>query len=247
MSWFDNYLARAQARKADNLSYTGTKPAMQAMGLEQQRMASDIDGAMMRGQSSEISEVLRQKAAGAYNQNSESLMANERNRVMTDNNNIDNAINEVIAKKEAEKEAKEKARKDGLLKTGLSVGGAALGAVVGSVVPGAGTMIGAQLGASLGGIAGGFVGGGGKMAVDQADPEVIMAGVQDTISGISAASTLKSHKKDAEDMLGFMNGYFREKDPAEKANKAETLRMISMAISAGNMQLARELIKEGWQ
>lgn len=118
------------------------------------------------------------------------------------------------------------ARKNGAMRGILSAGGAVLGGAVGSIIPGAGTMLGAQIGAGLGGLAGGFVGGGGDMGINYADEEAISQGIADTVSGISAATTLNSQKEFINEVGGFMSTPVYKNLSAEK--KADFRMLVAM-------------------
>ena len=134
----------------------------------------------------------------------------------------------IEAEKERERQAKEQS-KNGLLKAGLQVGGA----ILGSVVPGVGTAIGASLGAA----AAGFIGGGGKMGTEYADYNQIMQGVTDTVSGIDAATTLSSQKKQIAEVYDFM------KAPDYGNYTSDQLKPFKMAIETGNYEEAQKAIK----
>lgn len=227
MGWFDKYLVRSQARKQDNMSYNQVMPYLQALNLETTKATDSIQGAMrLNGAPGLATEELRQKMRSGQQSSAQGLFQAERDRVSAENRNIDEGIINAKAKHEREKEE----RKNGLVKTLLQVGGAA----VGSIVPGVGTAI----GAGFGQIASGFVGGGGKIALDQANPEEIIAGVTDVASGISAASTLKTQKKDIGALTTYLQTNIGSTDPAVQQN----LKVLSMAIDSGNMELVRKLI-----
>ena len=247
MGWFDDYLRRAQGRKVNNMSMTGSKPYLQALSLENQQLKNTIEGSMaLSGNPGMASEALRRQADVTHQSQSGILFNQERARVEERNQSIDDGIDQAIFRRNEERRAAKKKRKDGLLKTGLQIGGAALGAVVGSIVPGAGTMIGAQLGASLGGTASGFVGGGGKVGMNYANPDEIMAGVQDTISGISSTIRLKSQQNDLNGIGDLMKG-ITSASPEQKPILMERLKLIQIAMSTGNMPMVRQLLAQGGQ
>ena len=237
MNWFDTYLARAQARKQSNLSFNQSQPFLQALNLETTRATDTIQGNMrLNGAGGMAIEDMRRNMRSGQESTAQSIFQSERDKMTSANSAIDDSIIQAQAQYDKQREEEKRAKKDRFAKIALELGGAATGAVVGAFA--GNPMMGARIGAGAGKAASGFVGGGGKMALDQANPDEIIAGVTDTVSGISAATTLHTQKKDIGNLSTYLQKNIGSKDPAIQQN----IKLLTMAIDSGNMELVRKII-----
>jgi uncharacterized membrane protein len=182
MSYLDKRLARLRSRRAEMPEYnlmarniasqSGTLNELTKRSTGELVKTGASAGAIINAQR-QGAESISDSANDAYRTAQNSMDT----RLANNANEIGNVENAIAVDKERKAQAK-KARTEGFIKTGLQIGGA----VLGSVIPGVGTAI----GASLGQMAGSFIGDG--------NPDELMTGFQDTVSGISAASTLKTQK-----------------------------------------------------
>ena len=205
-----------------NMQRSGASVASQAAVLQQQQ--------------GDIANIHRT----AYN---DALSAGEQRNATIDSKIADVSFAQDQAR-EQEQQQKD-ARKAGLLKGGMQVGGAALGAVAGSVVPGVGTMLGTKLGSAGGQMLSSFVGDNSKLATDNFNAEEFNQGLQDTISGISGALTLKTQKATMGELsqhmasidslsvkdLAMVRGYIENGDVEEALNYLKMIKGNAPALT----------------
>ena len=218
-SYLDKRMARLKARRADSPEYRLAQRELAGMSTDLAYNRQNINAKMGRygesinaqiGAGLELDKSVRDIYSGVYNK-AQDDMESRRGRIDEQIENTQTAIDAENERKRQEKAQK----KNGLLKGVLQVGGMALGALI----PGGSLLTNMAIGAGAGEMASGFVGGGGKMGTNYANPEEIMQGIGDTISGISAASTLNEHKQ----LIGEIGGILKNDLPLKDL---EELRLL---------------------
>ena len=202
---YDKYIARLQAKRRDNPEYAFYRQAMQSLTETQRASTNRMQGQMTLAGAS--SGAIAQAGLSAQQQMQSTvsgLYTNIDRSAVARNDAIDDRIMALEDQRDAEKEQK----KNELIKSGIVLGATAIGAGLGTtLIPGVGTaagaMYGAQIGAGVGGIGASFVGG--------ADSSALQQSIGDTLAGVSAVSTLKTHK-DFADLFSAKYQYMSEKD-----------------------------------
>jgi len=226
---YDKYIKRLKAKRAENPEYAYYRQTMQQMVEPLRQMNYQMQGQMnlaggsvgARAQAGlSAQQGLQQTASTIYGQADRSQQQR--------NDQLDNQIMGLEMQRDQQKDQ----QKDAGLKSAIQIGATALGAVAGSVIPGAGTLIGAQIGSAVGGIGSSFVGNGGQMGLNYVNPEELQQGIGDTIAGISAASTLKTHRD-------FMTEFGNKYQLMSTADK----QMLTTFITVGDIQGAMEFLK----
>lgn len=162
-------LTRVGREATANMQRSGASVASQAAVLQQQQ--------------SDIANIHRT----AYN---DAMAAGEQRNATIDSKiaDVSFAQDQALEQEQQQKDA----RKAGLLKVGMQAGGAALGAGIGAFA--GNPLLGAKIGSAGGQMLSSFVGDDSKIAADNFNAEEFNQGLQDTISGISGALTLKTQK-----------------------------------------------------
>jgi uncharacterized membrane protein len=187
MSYLDKRLARLRSRRAEMPEYN----------LMARNIASQ-SGTLNELTKRSTGELVKTGASAgaiinAQRQGAESISDSANDAYRTAQNSMDTRLENNSAQigkvEDALAAEKEQKRKEKQLsgKNFLQIGASVLGAGIGTLIaPGVGTALGASLGASVGQMGSSFMPGGTS--------EDLMQGFQDTVSGISAASTLKTQK-----------------------------------------------------
>jgi len=97
------------------------------------------------------------------------------------------------------------------------------------------------LGAELGSGAGGIISGSGAVTDGEIDPEALMGGLNDTISGVSSMVNLKSQKDMFNKLGGFVNSpAYKALDGAGKQNLSA---MLQMAVGSGQWSNVSKILE----
>lgn len=247
---YDKYLKRLRQKRSDSPYWQAYRRSLSSVSNDTKAMSNSLNGLLDRSGGSVA-------AVAQAGQDSQERVRDISNQLYTSysekeaarRDEIDSRIDtlEFARDRELEAEAQrlkaeKEAKRSGLGKSIMQIGGTLLGAGIG--VASAGTMaplsaglIGASIGGGIGEMGGSFIGGNGKMALDNINPEELMSGLGNTISGISSAVTLGEEEQLMEDMQSDLVPFFNDLPSSDQA-------YILSLTQSGNLRGALNYVRK---